>query len=82
MIHGYEDWDFWINIAKNGGRGQKINEPLFLYRKHGRSMIDDAKEKHEFLCDAIRENHLELYKDKYLVQKIQNNSINYKLIGI
>ena len=77
MIHGYEDWDFWIKIAKNAGRGKKINEPLFLYRKHGRSMIDDAKEKHEFLCSKLRENHLELYKDKYLVQKIQSNITNY-----
>jgi glycosyltransferase involved in cell wall biosynthesis len=69
MIHGYEDWEFWINIAKHGAIGDIVPEPLFLYRKHGRSMIDDAEEKHQFLLNFIRENHKDIFNDRNLLQK-------------
>ena len=69
MILGYEDWDFWIRISKLGGLGGKINEALFLYRKHGTSMIDSAKEKHDFLCNKIQNNHPELYSPHQVLNK-------------
>lgn len=62
MTQGYEDWDFWISIAKSGGMGLKIDEPLFLYRKHGISMINAAKENHNYLYQYIQDNHRDVYK--------------------
>jgi hypothetical protein len=35
---GYEDWDLWISIVEQGGRGTIIPEPLLLYRKRVVSM--------------------------------------------
>lgn len=29
---GYEDWEFWINLAENGYWGKLIPEPLFNYK--------------------------------------------------
>jgi O-antigen biosynthesis protein len=77
MIHGYEDWNFWIAIAKAGGRGAKIDEPLFLYRKHGQSMIDSALEKHELLVETIQSNHKELLENPELVEAIKNKRKTY-----
>lgn len=77
MVDGYEDWNFWIAIAKNGVIGAQINEPLFLYRKHGNSMIDVAIEKHEALYKQIQANHKELFSDRKLVQKINRRRQNY-----
>lgn len=45
MILGYEDWDFWVRVAHAGYKFTVVREPLFRYRKHGRSMIDGSKEK-------------------------------------
>lgn len=43
---GYEDWDFWLRATKAGFTVTVVNEPLFLYRKHGHSMIDDVVKRH------------------------------------
>jgi glycosyltransferase involved in cell wall biosynthesis len=36
----FEDWGFWLRIAKNGFNFAQVKEPLFRYRKHGVSRID------------------------------------------
>ena len=77
MIDGYEDWNFWIAIAKAGGVGKKIDEPLFLYRKHGRSMIDDAIEKHQLLYQKIQNNHQELYQNLQKISDMKNSRLQY-----
>lgn len=62
MRLGYEDWDFWISLAEAGWEGTQIPEPLFLYRKHGRTMINSSREKHDIIVEQIRNNHPRLYK--------------------
>jgi len=64
MVYGYEDWDFWIKIAKHGARAYKIHESLFLYRKHGKSMIDSSVENHEKLLRLIKSNHRDVFDAK------------------
>jgi hypothetical protein len=32
MIHGWEDWEFWISLSTLNRRIVKLPEPLFLYR--------------------------------------------------
>jgi len=31
---GWEDWDFFLTLAQRGLRGELLDEPLMLYRKH------------------------------------------------
>lgn len=50
---GYEDWAFWYVATKKGYTITVIREPLFLYRKHGHSMVNDAIAKHEELKQYI-----------------------------
>jgi glycosyltransferase involved in cell wall biosynthesis len=50
---GYEDWDYWYRATKNGYTITVIREPLFLYRKHGHSMVTDAIKRHEELKQYI-----------------------------
>ncbi len=57
MLYGYEDWDFWVRLGRAGARVAVIGEPLFLYRKHGKSMIDRALEKHDEIVSRIRNKH-------------------------
>jgi glycosyltransferase involved in cell wall biosynthesis len=66
MKDGYEDWDFWINIGKKGWFGKVLKKPLFRYRKHGKSMIDDARAKHDANIDYMSFKHAELYSKESL----------------
>ncbi len=61
MKDGYEDWDFWISLGEKGWFGKLLKEPLFRYRKHGKSMIDDARAKHDKIYEYIKKKHAPLY---------------------
>lgn len=61
MRQGYEDWDFWISLAKWGWIGRQIPEPLFNYRRHGHTMVHEAHKKRETLVAQLRANHPGLY---------------------
>lgn len=54
MRGGFEDWEFWIRLSSLGRRGRVIKHPLFLHRRHGRTMTHDAKDRQEELHARIR----------------------------
>lgn len=62
MRQGYEDWEFWIRILAKRKQVRTIPEVLFFYRKHGRSMVDDAIEKHDEIHEYIKNKHRALYR--------------------
>ena len=49
MIHGWEDWEFWISMLKNGGLVKKIESVQFYYRVKDVSMLKamDAQKTRE-----------------------------------
>lgn len=57
MRDGYEDWDFWLRATQKGYKVKTIPEFLFFYRKHGRSMVDGATEKHKQLVAYMLDKH-------------------------
>jgi glycosyltransferase involved in cell wall biosynthesis len=58
-IGAYEDWELWLRLLRKG-RFALIPEYLFFYRKHGRSMVDEAIEKHDDLVTYIKSKHASL----------------------
>lgn len=66
MRGGYEDWEFWIRLARLGRRGRVIAHPLFLHRRHGRTMTHDAKEMHDELHGRIRTLNAAAFSDQGL----------------
>lgn len=57
LKHGYEDWDFWIRATKAGFKVSTTTDILFNYRKHGHSMVSDAKLHHaENVAYIVRKN--------------------------
>lgn len=66
VVMGYEDWDFWISLGEKGWYGYQIFERLFLYRRHGRSMVHEAIDHHDQLVEQIKARHPMLYQDDYL----------------
>jgi len=45
MIHGWEDYDFWLSAAKNGATFKKCNRTHLFYRQKANSMIVDTNSK-------------------------------------
>ncbi len=54
---GYEDWEFWLRCARAGARASVVPEPLFLYRKHGPSMLDRVRARHDEVVQRLRAIH-------------------------
>lgn len=66
MIHGYEDWDFWLYLLELGVRVSKIPENLFFYRIRANSRNSSIDwERLIILYNQIILNHNELYKKHF-----------------
>ena len=69
MVYGYEDWDFWINLGKNGWFGHLITEPLYNQRKHG--VTKTALDQSRVLLDIMKNNHKEIFYDKKRLRELK-----------
>lgn len=63
----YEDWDFWIGCAEKGFNGQRIPEPLFLYRIRKVSRHTQATQRDIVSKAIIILNHPKLYSEDHLI---------------
>lgn len=61
-ILGYEDWEFWISLAKSGCRFKKVHEPLFFYYRRGntRNFLSAGLDLQKKI--QIMEHHPDLYQ--------------------
>ena len=62
QIMGYEDWEFWLHAVAKGWHGIKVPEVTFLYRRHGATMLSDARVQYRRWYRAIRTKHADLYR--------------------
>lgn len=67
MIHGYEDWDFWLTLLKKGDAVFRIDKVLFHYRTKESSMITEMANFHHIDESLIQicKNHPEIYSPYY-----------------
>jgi GT2 family glycosyltransferase len=69
MKEGLEDWDFWINLLKYGGKVKYINGVHFFYRikkkKYSRNTSIDDNE-YISLRRQIWENHKDIFATVFL----------------
>lgn len=62
MKKGFEDWEFWIAITKQGWNYKIVGEFLFYYRKSKKSMLVDTISNHfEDNKEYIFKKHKEIY---------------------
>ncbi|MHC4515188.1 MAG: glycosyltransferase [Planctomycetota bacterium] len=67
MRGGYEDWDFWTGMLEHGLQFHRLEEQLFRYHKHGRTMIDAALEKDIWLRSRMILNHPNMYRPEHVL---------------
>ncbi len=63
----YEDWDFWLSIAKKGYKFHHVPEVLFDYRVRPISLSTAARseEKSKVVCRYIASKHAALFPKEY-----------------
>jgi len=62
---GYEDWEFFIRLHKNGGETYVIPEVLFHYRKKQNSRNKKANLAKYELLEYIFTKHADIYKEHF-----------------
>lgn len=89
LKYGWEDWEFWIAILKDGGEVYKLNETEFYYRIKEMSMItemsDKNSEKIKFSHHIIYKKHLEFFTKElgsFQVLAEENQKLNDKIIHL
>lgn len=72
MKKGFEDWEMWLSITKQGWEYKIVEEFLFYYRKSKASMLIDTLENHrETNMEYLMLKHKDLYIEQY------DNTIKY-----
>ena len=62
MIHGWEDYDFWLSLIGKGVGVHRIDEVLFSYRKTTGSMAGLDKNQMLYSFKKLFEHHRDLYE--------------------
>ena len=62
-VGGWEDWEFAIQLGRDGVCGTRVPEPLFYYRQHSANqMRSRAETTKPVLQEALRRAHADLYR--------------------
>jgi glycosyltransferase involved in cell wall biosynthesis len=63
---GYEDWEFWLRVAKHGWQFHHIPEVMFDYRTRSDSMVQECKQptNQKRLVQYICAKHHDLYASR------------------
>lgn len=62
MIHGFEDWDFWLSLLESGGEVHRLPKVHFFYRVKEGSMVRSLDaDKFHYLRRQVYLNHLAYY---------------------
>lgn len=65
MRNGFEDWEFFIRLLKNGGNITILKEPLYTYRKRNDSTTHRANKVKFDILKYIYLKHKDLYIHNY-----------------
>lgn len=68
MIHGLEDWEFWISLLKDGGLVKKIDEFCFFYRVKKNSMIQTLINDQNKLVEMM--NYISVKHADFMVKQL------------
>ncbi len=61
MELGYEDWDFWLAIAKRSWEFKLVPDELVFCRKHEKNRNERAKHHHNLLVQTLETRHREIF---------------------
>jgi glycosyltransferase involved in cell wall biosynthesis len=66
MLHGLEDWDFWLGALEHGWQFSYIPEVFFEYRQAAESMVTRVRGLADQIGDFVGGKHGHLYREAWL----------------
>jgi glycosyltransferase involved in cell wall biosynthesis len=60
----FEDWELWLHALAKGHRGVRVDAVTLEYRRHGETMVDEARRAYRRSRRLLREKHAELYASR------------------
>nr|WP_315142630.1 glycosyltransferase family A protein [uncultured Flavobacterium sp.] len=80
MIYGFEDWEFWVAMLKNGGGVKCLDYLGFYYRIKLLSMAKGISlEEAKFLKEYVSKKHIDFILANYDILNFNRNEISIKL---
>ncbi len=78
MVHGLEDWEFWIALLKNGGEVKQLDKVLFYYRIKDISRNNTFdKEQEKEILEYLSIKHVDFFvKQLGSFQYLENKTIS------
>lgn len=82
LLHGLEDWDFWISLLKNGGKVLRLAETCFFYRIKDNSMLQNLIEtKDSSPIMYIEKKHIDFFHNHFgSFHRINTQNNHYKKV--
>lgn len=76
MVFGWEDWEFWIAILKNGGNVKCLEEVGFYYRIKSNSMLKAINSENEVtILNYLSVKHADFFVKHYGSFKAMENQL-------
>jgi GT2 family glycosyltransferase len=68
-LKGWEDYDMWLRMMKEGYIGKRIPKPLFVYFHHEKdgTVSTEANKKHQELYSRIINKNFEVKDNKIVI---------------
>jgi len=76
-MEGFADWEFWIKFVEKGWRLEKVKEVLFMYHKHGKSMVSNSHKNFGRIIAHIQSLHPHLYTKESLKRLKKENKVTW-----
>jgi len=78
MKYGWEDWEFWIAMLKDGGGVHKLDYVGFFYRiKEGSMLLEIDSEKSKIMMEYLNVKHADFFVKHYGSFKAMEHSELY-----
>lgn len=81
MKLGFEDWDFWLQAASRGFRGQHLPNSGFQYRRRAESMLSTSERHRQEILAYMRKKHKSLFSAKNLLALEHEEMPRYCMIS-
>lgn len=82
-LTAYEDWDFWIRLTSLGYYVHVIEEPLFFYRKHTVSLLQESEKNYIKFYNYILQKNKAIFISNfatiYLSQHAESKALKEKI---
>lgn len=76
-LEGFADWEFWIKFIEKGWLLEKVKEILFMYHKHGASMVGNSHKNYRRIIAQIHSLHPRLYTKESLKRLKKENKVTW-----